>query len=81
MKYRRPEDGLIDEVAIERRMQGDKAVPLTRTERVELVRRWVAAGRSRSDCARVTGVNAGRYLIKRMTQPAEQVQPLKEKTT
>lgn len=56
------EDLDIDEVAIERRMGGDKTVKLTRDERIEIVRRWRQSGRTLAEMERVTGINAGRYL-------------------
>lgn len=46
----------LDEVAIQRRMHGDKTVPLTRPERFELARRWAATGRSMAEMQRHTGV-------------------------
>lgn len=46
----------LDEVAIQRRMHGDKSVPLTSTERTELCRRWLAAGRSYRDLTAVCGI-------------------------
>lgn len=57
----RVEDGIVDPIAIERRMAGDKSVPLTRAERVELVRRWRASGRALTACDQVAGLNARRY--------------------
>lgn len=56
------DDGIIDEVAIQRRMAGDKTVRLTRTERVELVRRWKASGQPISRVDKVAGLNRRRYL-------------------
>lgn len=56
------DDGILDEVAIERRMSGDKTVKLTRTERVELVRRWVDSGQPITRCDQVAGINHRRYL-------------------
>lgn len=50
----------LDEVAIERRMAGDKYVRLTRAEQAELVRRWRATGRSLADCERTTGIQPHR---------------------
>jgi len=52
----------IDEVAIERRMGGDKGVKLTRDERLEIIRRWRDSGRTLAEMERVTGINSGRYL-------------------
>lgn len=54
----------LDEVAIAKRMAGDKSVDLTADERFELARRWARTGRSRSDLERVTGLNPHRYLPK-----------------
>jgi hypothetical protein len=51
----------IDDVAVARRMQGDKTVHLTKEERFELVRRWQATGRPLNEMERITGVNKGRY--------------------
>lgn len=46
----------VDDVAIERRMAGDKSVWLSNTEKRELRRRWYAAGRSGADLERICGV-------------------------
>lgn len=62
MKTTRPDDGVLDEVAIARRMAGDKSVPLSRAERIELVRRWKASGRPISRVDTVAGLNHRRYL-------------------
>lgn len=51
----------LDEVAIQRRMDGDKSVALTVEEKTELRRRWLASGRSLNEMERVTGVNSGRH--------------------
>jgi hypothetical protein len=51
----------IDEQAIWRRMQGDKAVRLTKAEKAELARRWVATGRPLNEMERITGVHSSRY--------------------
>lgn len=51
----------VDDVAIDRRMAGDKSIALTVPESIELVRRWKATGRSLNECERVTGLNPGRY--------------------
>lgn len=56
------DDGIIDQVAIERRMAGDRSVQLTAAERVELVRRWKAANRPLDECEHVTGMNVRRNL-------------------
>lgn len=54
-----PADDL-DEVAIERRMAGDKSVRLSKPEKHELYLRWVASGRPLAELERATGVNPGR---------------------
>lgn len=51
----------VDEVAIARRMDGDRSVRLNPTERAELFSIWTAAGRSLAECERVTGINVHRY--------------------
>jgi transcriptional regulator with XRE-family HTH domain len=51
----------VDEVAIQRRMSGDRSVRLSKAERAELARRWEAAGRSLSEMERVTGIHSHRY--------------------
>jgi hypothetical protein len=51
----------VDEVAIARRMHGDKTVRITPAERLELVRRWVATGRALNEMERITGVHSTRY--------------------
>lgn len=53
--------GDLDEQAIWRRMQGDKTVRLTKTEKAELARRWVATGRALNEMERITGVHSTRY--------------------
>lgn len=55
-----PTDGF-DEIAIYRRMHGDKAVRLTAAEKDELVRRWLVSGRPLSECETATGINAHRH--------------------
>jgi transcriptional regulator with XRE-family HTH domain len=47
---------VLDEAAILRRMAGDKNVRLTKAEKAELVRRWIASGRSLNECERITGI-------------------------
>ena len=56
------EEPTVDEAAIYRRMHGDKSVRLTKAEKAELVRRWVASGRPLNEMERVTGVNTHRYV-------------------
>lgn len=51
----------VDEVAIQRRMAGDKTVRLSKAEKVELARRWAASGRPLAEMERVAGVHAHRY--------------------
>lgn len=53
-----------DDVAIERRMAGDRTVRLTKAEKVELVRRWQASGGSLNELERLTGFNVRRYLTR-----------------
>lgn len=50
----------LDEVAIQRRMNGDQAVPLTKAEQAALIHAWAATGRTAAECERVTGVNVHR---------------------
>ena len=52
----------VDEVAVQRAVDGDRTVNLTKADRHEVVRRWQAAGRSLAEMERVTGINAHRYL-------------------
>lgn len=49
----------LDDVAIDRRIAGDR-VPLTTTEKAEARRRWVATGRPLNELERVTGINSHR---------------------
>jgi len=56
-----PEDADLDEVAIERRMAGDKSVALTKPEKHELARRWRNSGRPLNELERVTGLHSQRY--------------------
>lgn len=51
----------LDDVAIERRMAGDKSVPLSKVEKAALVERWLATGRTGAECERVTGINFHRF--------------------
>lgn len=51
----------LDEAAIYRRTRGDRSVRLTPAEAAEVVRRWAHTGRSRAECARLTGLNPDRY--------------------
>lgn len=52
-----PDNGIIiDDVAIWRRMQGERDIPLTPDESRELVRRWIDTGRSITACERTTGL-------------------------
>ncbi len=51
----------LDDVAIQRRMDGDRTVRLTKPEATELVRRWTHSGRPLNECERITGLNARRY--------------------
>lgn len=51
----------VDEVAIQRRMGGDRRVALSQVERIELVRRWIDSGRPMAELERVTGINSHRY--------------------
>lgn len=54
-------DAELDEIAIERRMAGDKTIKLTPDERVELARRGEAAGLSVNSLEQTTGLNTRRY--------------------
>lgn len=51
----------VDEIAVQRFLDGDHKVPLNLLEKRELVRHWVAAGRSLNDLERL-GWNPGRYI-------------------
>lgn len=55
------EDPALDEIAIARRMEGDRSVRLTVEEKTELIESWIATGRSLAECERITGVNVHRY--------------------
>lgn len=52
----------IDEQAIWRRMHGDRTVKLTKPEKLEVIRRWQATGRSLNELQRETQWNVFRYL-------------------
>jgi hypothetical protein len=52
----------IDEVAVQRALTGDRTVRLTKQERLEVVRRWQAAGKSIEELNRIHGWNAQRDL-------------------
>jgi transcriptional regulator with XRE-family HTH domain len=59
-----PDEGTdVDLIAIERRLAGDKSVPLNHDERVEVVRRTRAKGWSLRDIERIAGIaKAERYI-------------------
>ncbi|MFT4081169.1 MAG: hypothetical protein QM638_01155 [Nocardioides sp.] len=59
----------LDAVAIERRMAGDRSVRLTPGEAAELVRRWLAVGRSLNELERRAGINPHRYRSTTATPP------------
>jgi transcriptional regulator with XRE-family HTH domain len=50
----------VDQAAVQRRLGGDKSVPLTRPERAEVVRRLLAQGVTKNDIERRTGINPHR---------------------
>lgn len=51
----------IDEIAVQRVMDGDWKLKLNKSEKIELVRRWEAAGRSLNELERLTGLKSDRY--------------------
>lgn len=51
----------LDEVAVQRILSGDWRQPTNAFERAEVVRRWVTAGRSMNELARLTGWKPERY--------------------
>ena len=51
----------VDDVAIARRMAGEKAVHLNTQEKALLVERWKASGRGMNELVRITGINPYRY--------------------
>lgn len=53
----------IDYVAIERRMAGDKSIPLNADERHELIRLWLQNGGTLSMCVKTTGIRADRLDV------------------
>lgn len=59
---RLPQDGVVDNLAVEKRTAGDRGVPLNFAEQAELVRRWLDSGKSPNACEKVTGVNVYRVL-------------------
>lgn len=62
LTHHEPVDEDLDDVAIDRAMDGDRSVRLSKAEKAELARRWIAAGRSLNEMERVTGINSHRYL-------------------
>lgn len=54
--------GGVDEIAVQRALDGDRTVPLAKAERAEVVRRWVADGRPLSHLERDLGIHSHRYL-------------------
>lgn len=69
---RRIEDGVIDEVAIERACAGEN-LPLTPTEQRIAVRRLAGQGRHCTDISRLLHLNGtrARQLLNEVTQDAE----------
>lgn len=55
-------DLAIDEVAVQRAFDGDRSITLTKDERAELVRRWVAADKPLAHLERDLGIHSHRYL-------------------
>lgn len=53
----------VDEVAVQRALDGDR-VRLTKPDRVEVVRRWIADGRPLSHLEEQLGIRAERYIDK-----------------
>ena len=58
----------IDEVAIARRMAGEKSIELNTAEKALLVERWKATGRASNELERVTGINPYRYFVTEETE-------------
>lgn len=56
-----PTSSGIDQIAIQRHYDGDHTPPLTYTERLELIRRWKAAGRPLTHLQQATGWNVWWY--------------------
>lgn len=52
----------VDEAVVLRVLAGDR-LPATRAERLEVIRRWDASGRSRNELARRTGWKLERYTL------------------
>lgn len=52
----------VDDAVIDRFLAGEHTLPTTRAERIEIARRWVAAGRSLADLGRATGWKPERYF-------------------
>ncbi|MCZ4498522.1 MAG: hypothetical protein JWQ74_1075 [Marmoricola sp.] len=52
---------VIDDVAIQRRLAGDRSVQLDDVERAEAVRRHIEAGGTATSFGRLTGIRASRY--------------------
>lgn len=50
----------VDEVAVRRRMNGDRSVRLNYAEQLALIAAWTAEDRSLNECERVTGINPHR---------------------
>lgn len=52
---------VVDEVAVHRILSGDWKAKANKAERIEVVRRWLASGRSVNELARLTGWKVERY--------------------
>lgn len=51
----------VDEVAVQRALSGDRTVRLTKADRAEIARRWIAGGRSAISLQKQLGIKADRY--------------------
>lgn len=55
-----PDDGYIDEVAVQRMVDGDKSIRYTRPEITEAVRRLTIAGKAESEIVEILGIDKTR---------------------
>lgn len=53
----------VDEIAVLRRMAGDRSVRLNKAEAADLVQRWKASGQPLNECTRITGLKPERYYL------------------
>jgi hypothetical protein len=62
----RPRKTDVDPIVIERVLGGDFSLPTTHAEKLEVVRRWLASGRSGKALGDVSGLKVERYIRRQL---------------